>query len=103
MLLSQVKGTVVSTDKLGNLGGRKLQLVEVVSVREHGLVRTGRQMVCVDAVGAGEGELVLSVMGSSARMAPEMGDVPTDAVIVAIIDSLQARGKDYDLEPGDEA
>ncbi|MFH1570999.1 MAG: EutN/CcmL family microcompartment protein [Gemmatimonadota bacterium] len=99
MLLTQVTGHVVSTAKLENLAARKLLLVEVVSVREHGLVRTGRHLVCVDAVGAGEGELVLVVMGSSARMAPELGSVPTDAVIVAIIDSLTARGKSYDLEP----
>jgi hypothetical protein len=31
-----------------------------------------------------------------------MGDVPTDAVVVAIIDSLTALGKAHDLEPGEE-
>lgn len=102
MLLTQVKGSVVSTAKLDPLTGKKLLLVEIVSVREHGLVHTGRHMVCVDAVGAGEGELVLTVMGSSARIAPDMGNVPTDAVIVGIIDSLLSTGKSYDLEPGDE-
>lgn len=101
MLLTQVKGHVVSTAKLDNLNARKLLLVEVVSVREKNLVRTGRHLVCVDAVGAGEGELVLTVMGSSARMAPELGNTPTDAVIVGIIDSLNALGQDYDLEPGE--
>jgi microcompartment protein CcmK/EutM len=30
---------------------------------------------------------VLAVMGSSARMAPELGNTPTDAVIVGIIES----------------
>jgi microcompartment protein CcmK/EutM len=36
-------------------------------------------------------------MGSSARMVPGMGDVPTDGVIVGIIDSLQAFGSDLEL------
>ncbi|NKB70166.1 MAG: ethanolamine utilization protein EutN [Candidatus Latescibacteria bacterium] len=97
MLLSRVKGHVVSTAKVDELVGKKLLLVEIVTVREHGLESTGRHMVCIDAVGAGEGELVLVVMGSSARIAAAMKDVPTDAVIVGIIDSLQALGRDLQL------
>ena len=98
MLLGQVKGHVVSTAKVESLNGKKLMLVEVVSVREHGLVTTGREMVCIDAVQAGVGELVIVVQGSSARIAPEFGKVPTDAVIVGIVDSLQALGKDLELQ-----
>ena len=94
MVLSRVKGSVVATAKLENLVGKKLLLVEIITVRETGLEPTGRHMVCIDAVGAGEGELVLVVMGSSARFAPQMSDVPTDAVIVGIIDNLQAFGRD---------
>lgn len=97
MLLAEVKGSVVSTAKLDTLGGRKLLLVEVVTVRPEGLRRTGRQMVCLDAVGAGTGEVVITVMGSSARSAPEMGAVPTDAVIVGILDALNADGQSMDL------
>ena len=67
-------------------------------MREHGLVTTGRDMVCVDAVQAGKGELVIVVQGSSARIAPEFGKVPTDAVIVGIVDSLQALGKNLQLQ-----
>ena len=98
MLLSRVKGHVVSTAKVDTLTGKKLLLVEILTVREHGLEPTKRHMVALDAVGAGEGELVLVVQGSSARIAPEMKDVPTDAVIVGIIDSLQAFGRDMELE-----
>ena len=76
---------------------RARRRVEVVSVREHGLVRTGREMVCVDAVQAGEGELVFVVQGSSSRIAPDMRDVPTDAVIVGIVDSLQSMGQAMEL------
>ena len=98
MLLGQVKGHVVSAAKVENLNGKKLMLVEVVSVREHGLVTTGREMVCIDAVQAGVGELVIVVQGSSARIAPEFAKVPTDAVIIGIVDTLQAMGVDMKLQ-----
>lgn len=103
MVLSQVKGHVVSTAKVGSMTGKKLLLVEIVSVRPQGLVRTKRHMVAFDAVGAGEGELVLVVQGSSARMAGGFKEVPADAVIVGILDSVQAYGRQLDLEPGEDA
>ena len=97
MILGQVRGRVVSTAKIESLSGKKLLVVEVVSVRDHGLVRTGREMVCVDAVQAGEGELVVVVQGSSSRIAPDMREVPTDAVIVGSIDELQSMGEKMEL------
>ncbi len=99
MLLTLVKGHAVSTAKVENLGGKKLLLVEIMNVGEGGIEGTGRHRVCIDSVGAGEGEMTLTVMGSSARLAPGMKDVPTDGVIVGIIDSLQAFGGDVEL-PG---
>ena len=62
MLLAQVKGHVVSTAKVDNLNGRKLLLVEVVTVRPDGLHGTGRDLVCVDAVGAGDALLAYSTL-----------------------------------------
>jgi ethanolamine utilization protein EutN len=94
MLLGQVKTHVVSTAKLQGLAGKRLLLVAIATVGSQGLEPTGRHMVCVDTVGAGEGELVLVVMGSSSRIAPDMEEVPTDAVVVGIIDSLQAAGRE---------
>jgi ethanolamine utilization protein EutN len=44
--------------------------------------------VAVDAVGAGVGELVLLVQGSSARMALDNESCPVDATIVGIIDQI---------------
>ena len=103
MLLAQVKGHVVSTAKVDNLNGRTLLLVEVVTVRPDGLHGTGRDLVCVDAVGAGKGEVVLAVMGSSARTASELGTVPTDAAVIAILDVLTADGQRLDLNQVAEA
>jgi len=102
MQLGRVKGHVVATAKLERLKGQKLLLVEVAAARQEGLEWTGRYLVCVDSVGAGEGEFVLVVSGSSARIAAGMKDMPTDAVIVGIVDSLHAYGQGLDLSPGQE-
>ena len=64
--------------------------MEIDTVGAGGLEATGRHLVCVDTVGAGRGERVLVVMGNSSRIAPDMEEVPTDAVVVGIVDSLQA-------------
>ena len=98
MILARVKGQAVATAMVDSLEGRKLLLVELLSLDEEGVVQTRKHMVCVDAVGAGEGQMVLTVMGSSARTTPELREVPTDAVIVGIIDSLHASGRNLDLE-----
>jgi ethanolamine utilization protein EutN len=49
---------------------------------------TGRTLVAVDTVGAGENEFVLIVQGSSARNTPETKLLPVDATIIGIVDSL---------------
>ncbi|MEW6756562.1 MAG: EutN/CcmL family microcompartment protein [Candidatus Latescibacterota bacterium] len=100
MLLTQVRGHVVSTAKVPSLNGRKLLVVEILNVTQTGIQPSGRHMVCIDAVGAGEGEVTLTVMGSSARMAPGMAEVPTDGVIVGIVDSVQAYGRGVALPGG---
>ena len=93
MILARVKGQAVATAMVDSLGGRKLLLVELLSLHEEGVVQTRKHMVCVDAVGAGEGDLVLIVQGSSARQAPDMGHVSVDALIVGIVDSVSAPGQ----------
>jgi len=90
MTLAEVKGQVVATAKVDNLEGRKLALVELLTVGEEGVRRTKKHMVCLDEVEAGEGELVVIVQGSSARVTPGLKEVPADAVIVGIVDSLSA-------------
>jgi ethanolamine utilization protein EutN len=50
-------------------------------------------IVAVDSVGAGLGELVLFCQGSSARLAPNLKDVPVDAVIIGIIDTVDVFGQ----------
>lgn len=98
MILGIVKGHVVSSAKVDSLVGEKLLVVEILAATPEGLERTQKHMVCLDAVQAGEGELVVVVQGSSARQVPEMSDVPVDALIVGIVDSLQAFGHELERE-----
>jgi ethanolamine utilization protein EutN len=76
--------------------GQKLFIVEPLRVDEQdgsGLVPTGRTFIVVDTVGAGEGEVVLCVQGSSARFTPETKELPVDAAIVGIVDRVQVGAK----------
>ena len=98
MIIGLVKGNVASSAKVENLEGKKLLVVEILSLTPDGLEHTDQHMVCVDAVQAGEGSLVTVVQGSSARIAPGMADVPVDALVVGIVDSVQAFGQQSTLE-----
>lgn len=93
MILGLVKGHVISSAKVEALSGEKLLIVEILAAMPEGLQRTQKHLVCIDAVQAGEGELVVVVQGSSARQAPGMDQMPVDALIIGIVDSLQAFGR----------
>jgi len=83
--------------------GRKLLLVEPYRVDPQSrsqLVGTGRTFVAVDTVGAGEGELVLIVQGSSARLTPETKNLPVDTVIIGIVDHVHVEQRSvYSKQP----
>src|SRR5262245_28182699 len=96
MFLARVTGSVVSTQKLSSMTGQKLLVVEPLRVDPKSradLVSTQRSFVAVDTVGAGTGQLVLIVQGSSARMAPELEKLPVDTAIVGIVDEVSVEGK----------
>ena len=94
MIVGRVKGHVVASAKVENLEGKKMLVVEILSVTPEGLSPTNLHMVCIDAVQAGEGEVVVVVQGSSARIAAGMEEVPVDALIVGIVENLNAFGRD---------
>ena len=54
---------------------------------------TSEFLWAVDSVGAGVGEVVLVVRGSSARVTSGMSKAPVDASIVAILDSVEIGGE----------
>lgn len=86
MQLARVIGTVVATRKDARLEGYKLLVVRLQNAS--GQDESG-YMVAVDTVGAGAGERVLIVQGSSARMARDAQDKPVDAAIVGIVDTVE--------------
>jgi ethanolamine utilization protein EutN len=91
MFLAKVTGSLVSTQKVDSMVGHKLLLVEPFRVDPQDrsrLASTGRTFVAVDSVGAGEGEFVLITQGSSARLTPETKNLPIDAVIVGLVDTV---------------
>lgn len=90
MRLGNVVGMVVSTVKDESLGGLKLLVVEDADVFGRG---KGSHYVAVDAVGAGKDELVLTAAGSSARQTTLTKDRPVDAVVMAIVETVEADGE----------
>ncbi|MFN6105810.1 MAG: EutN/CcmL family microcompartment protein [Planctomycetaceae bacterium] len=94
--MARITGSLVSTQKVSWMVGQKLLMVEPLRVDEKdqsSLKPTGRSFVVVDTVGAGEGEFVLCVQGSSARYTPETKTLPIDAAIIGIVDQVQVFGK----------
>ncbi len=93
MILAHVAGTVVATRKDPRLEGRTLLVLRIESPRGD---KRDAFLVAVDTVGAGVGEQVIAVQGSSARLATGCKDTPVDTAIVGIVDAI-------DLEESDES
>lgn len=92
MLICTVIGHVWATKKDESLNGLKLMVVRNnCSVSAHSEAAT---FVAADMVGAGIGERVLVVSGSTARVAVSGGKAPVDAAIVGIIDSMEVDSLD---------
>lgn len=100
MFIAKVTGNVVATQKVASLVGQKLLTVEPLRIDPQSrdkLVSTGRCFVAVDLVGVGEGETVLIVQGSSARMTDQTAKLPIDTAIVALINNVNAFGRDIPI------
>jgi ethanolamine utilization protein EutN/carbon dioxide concentrating mechanism protein CcmL len=90
MILARVAGNVVSTNKADKLHGLKLLIVIPIDIES--FAEKGQPLVAIDTVGAGEGEVVMCVGGSSSRQTAMTDGKPSDLAIVAIIDSVEVRG-----------
>ena len=91
MQICKVVGTVVSTSKAEKLSGLKLLLVRPIDLDT--LEEKGSLIVSIDTVGAGEGEVVMIVGGSSSRHTATTDGTPVDNAIVAIIDHIDVGPK----------
>ena len=89
MNLAKVIGTVVATKKESSMDGLKFLLLRQVDLE--GKESSG-SVVAVDAVGAGDGEIVLYATGSSARQTQLTKEKPCDAVVMAIVDIWEIGG-----------
>jgi ethanolamine utilization protein EutN len=91
MILAQVEGSIVATKKNAKMTGTKFLLVRplVIDSPSAKELRSGQTtLVASDSLGAGEGDCVLVVQGSSARLAADDKDSPVDAVVIGIVDTV---------------
>ncbi len=86
MRLAKVVGQVVATVRSDGLGMDKLVMVRFV---DQAGAEEPAVAVAVDKLGAGEGEWVLTVAGSSARMTVDGGgQAPVDLSVIGIVDEV---------------
>jgi microcompartment protein CcmK/EutM len=80
----------VATIKVPSLQGHRLLLAREADIdgKPH-----GEPFVAVDTVDAGTSDLVIVTEGSSARYSDLTRDLPVDAVVVGVLDSLETGGK----------
>jgi ethanolamine utilization protein EutN len=96
MILARVEGSVVATKKNPKMTGSKFLVVRpmVIDSPAASEFKPGSStVVAVDSLGAGEGDVVLVVQGSSARLAAEDKDSPVDAVVIGIVDTVDLAKK----------
>jgi ethanolamine utilization protein EutN len=93
MILARVEGSVVATKKNAKMTGNKFLVVRplVIDSPKATEFKPGSStLVAVDSLGAGEGEIVLVVQGSSARLGADDKGSPVDAVVIGIVDTVDA-------------
>ncbi|MBD2481152.1 EutN/CcmL family microcompartment protein [Planktothrix sp. FACHB-1365] len=91
MQIAKVIGTVVGNQKEPSLRGSKFLLIKFVD--ENGEDISNGYEVAIDAVGAGVSEWVLVSRGSAARQIEGNEKRPSDAAIVAIIDTISVENR----------
>ena len=82
MKTGRVIGNIWATRKADNLSGLKLLVVQPISLLDDSPVDT--PIVAADIIGAGTGEKVIYVGGSSARSAAGRREVPGEARVGGI-------------------
>ena len=96
MFLAKVIGHVVSTKKDPAMVGQRLLVLrpQVVDPANPGQLRDGSNtVVAEDRLGAGTGEMVLFCSGSSARQTDGMKQLPVDAAVIGIVDTVDVLGQ----------
>jgi ethanolamine utilization protein EutN len=90
VVIGEVVGTVVATQKNAKLEGTKLLLVQPLDLE--GRPR-GTAVLAIDAVDAGRGDRVLLVQdGKAAQTVLGRGTAAVDAAVVGVVDALELGG-----------
>lgn len=79
MIIGEVVSSVISSRKYDSLSGIKFLVIKPC------FGNTEDYFVAADAIGAGEGELVMVTKGENTKFALEK-EVPVDAVVIGILD-----------------
>ena len=87
MKIGRIIGNIWATRKDERLAGIKLLVVQPLNLLTEGPIEA--PIVAADIIGAGVGEKVIYVVGSSARGAAGSRDIPVDATIVGIVDDQE--------------
>ena len=86
MIIGEVVGTVVSTQKHYKVEGKKLLLVQPLDLEGR---PEGRTLLAIDSVDAGEGDRVLVVLeGRSVSLVAGRAESPLDAAVVGVVDAV---------------
>ncbi len=95
MKLGRVSGTVISTINHPVYESRTLFMCDLLDAAGED---TGGYLICVDAVGAGPGEVVLILdEGNGARQIVDDPEAPIRAIVVGIVDELMVDRQKVDL------
>jgi microcompartment protein CcmK/EutM len=90
MLVAQVVGNVVATQKNSKLEGTKLLLVQPLDLAGE---PRGGTVLAIDSVDAGVGDRVLLVQdGKAAQQALGRGTAAVDAAVVGVVDAWEMTG-----------
>ena len=88
MKTAKVIGNIWATRKESTLTGMKLLIVQPVNILD-GDKPCSEPIVAADMIGAGMGETVIIVTGSTARVATGSAEASVDATVVGIVDDKE--------------
>ncbi|MBS6195934.1 MAG: EutN/CcmL family microcompartment protein [Clostridiales bacterium] len=87
MKTGRVIGNIWATRKEDRLSGLKLLVIQPINLLDDQPIEY--PIIAADIIGAGVGEKVIFVGGSSARGAAGGQDIPVDATVVGIVDDAE--------------
>lgn len=93
MFIGRVIGEVWATQKVADLEGKRLLVIEALDDRRDPTAPMVTPVVAADPIGAGIGERVVVAFGKAARVAcGGDGDYAFEAAVVGIVDELDVPG-----------